>query len=887
MMPRFLGRVVAICAVSAGVIAAPAAYAATAGGADADRPLGTLWYPGPYQPPAAAPVAAPPTEPPAGPLPSRAVEPAPAPVAHPAAAPRGAPRPDKPLGTLWYPGPYQPPAAAPVATPPTAPPAGPPPAPLPRRAVEPAPAAVAQPAPPPVGAPEPDKPLGTLWYPGPYGQGTVAGPAPVPAAASQPSPTPGAPPPVPGGDKARPDRDLPVHLSADEMMFDQEQGLVTASGNVEIIHGQRRLRADAVTYNQKTDIVAATGNVSLTEPGGERIFGDRMEVTGDLRDATIEAIGVILTDRSRLAAAGARRSGGTIIEMRRGVYSPCNLCKTDPTRPPLWQVKAVKIVHDADTKTIEYRDAWLEVFGVPVAYTPYFSHPDPTVKRKTGFLAPSIGHSSDLGSIVRIPYYFNISPHQDATVTALATSDEGSGAIGEYRHRFRNGTIDATGSLIGGDHEREIRGHIDAKGRFDLDDTWRLGFDINRATDDTYLRRYGFGSPESLNSRLFVEGFRRRNYFSANAYAFQGLQTTDDPGLEPLVLPMVDYNHVGETDRFGGETVLDVNLLAITRTGGSDTRRLSIRPGWRLPFIGPLGDAYKVSFSLNGDFYHVDELERSGKTKFTGASGRVVPQVMVDWRYPFVKSGATFNHVVEPIAVVAYSPNGGNSPNTPNEDSREIEFDDTNLFSPNKFTGIDRIEGGARVNYGIKWGVYGKGGGSTSFFIGQSYRPRSDDTFATGTGLEENFSDIVGRVKINPGRYMNLVYRTRFDVDNLSQRRNEVALTAGVPALNVSANYLFIESQRDSEFAGREEIVYSATSQLNRFWRIAFSGVNDLVANETRAIGAQLVFENECLVLTTDARRTFYEDRDVKPSDQITFRVVLKTLGEVRTGISP
>jgi LPS-assembly protein len=671
------------------------------------------------------------------------------------------------------------------------------------------------------------------------------------------------------------------------MSYDQDRGLVTASGNVEIVHGQRRMRADTVTYNQTTDIVSATGNIALTEPGGERIFSDRMEVTGDLRDAVVEAVGILMTDRSRIAAVGGRYSAGTITEMRKGVYSPCELCETDPTRPPLWQVKAVKIVHDKTTKTIEYRDAWLEVFGVPVAYTPYLSHPDPTVKRKSGLLAPSFGGNSDLGLVLKVPYYFNISPTQDATLTALVTGSEGSGGIGEYRQRFMKGTLDATGSLVGGDSEEEIRGHIDAKGRFDIDDTWRLGFDAHRATDDTYLRRYGLGSPVSLNSRLFTEGFRKRNYFAANAYAFQGLRVEDDPGLEPLVLPLVDFNHVGEVDRFGGETVLDVNLLAITRTDGTDTRRLSIRPGWRLPFIGPLGDAYKVSLSLNGDFYHADELPRQGKTKLTGFSNRIVPQVTVDWRYPFVRDGATFNHVVEPIAVVAYSPNGGNSVDIPNEDSTELEFDDTNLFSANKFTGIDRVEGGPRIAYGVKWGVYGKNGGNTSFFIGQSYRPRTDDTFAAGSGLDENFSDIVGRVSINPGKYLNLLYRTRFDGDNFTPKRNEVTLAAGIPAFNVNANYVFIEKQQDSEFAGREEIVYSASSQLNRFWRIAFSGVNDLVSNETRAIGARLIYENECIVLTTDARRTFFEDRDLKPSDEISFRVVFKTLGEVRTGISP
>ncbi len=871
MTPRILGTLAAALAVSAIAVVSPPASAAPAG-VDPDRPLGTLWYPGPYQPPEAAPAPAP--RAPAPVVAPPVSRPAPAAIV-PTPPPVGAPRPETPLGTLWYPGPYDPNRPSAV------------------------PAPAASPTPPTSRVPD-DKPLGTLWYPGPYQPGATYRPTPVPAQETprEVAPAPRATAPKAAGTttpRARPQRsgqvksgeELPVHLSADEMSYDQEHGVVTATGNVEIHHGERRLRADSVTYNQKTDIVTATGNISLVEPGGERIFADRMEITGDLRDAVVEAVGILLTDRSRMAAAGARHSAGLITEMSRGVYSPCNLCAKDPTRPPLWQLKAVKIVHDKSAKTIEYRDAWLEVFGIPVAYTPYFSHPDPTVRRRSGLLAPSFGGSSDLGFVLRVPYYFNISPQQDATVTAIATTEGGDGAAGEYRHRFMKGTLNATGSLIGGDSEKDVRGHIDAKGRFDIDDTWRLGFDANRATDDTYLRRYGFGSPESLNSRLFLEGFRKRNYFAINGYAFQGLRAQDDPGLEPLVLPQIDFNHVGEVDRFGGETSLDVNLLSLTRSDGTDTRRLSIRPAWQRPFIGPLGDLYKVAFALNGDFYYTDDLDRLGKTQYTGFSNRIVPQVMFDWRYPLIRPGSTFNHVIEPIVVAFYSPNGGNPAEIPNEDSRELEFDDTNLFSPNKFSGIDRIESGPRISYGVKWGVYGNGGGSTSFFVGQSYRPRTDDTFSIGSGLEEKFSDIVARVRISPADYLRLIYRTRFASDNFTPKRNEVSFSAGVPAFNVGAGYLFLEPTQGSEFPGREEITYSASSQLNRSWRVSFNGINDLALSETRVLGAQLTYENECIVVTTDARRTFYQDRDFKPDDQIVLRVVFKTLGEVHTGISP
>ncbi|MEE3050623.1 MAG: LPS assembly protein LptD [Pseudomonadota bacterium] len=687
-------------------------------------------------------------------------------------------------------------------------------------------------------------------------------------------------------------RDLPVHLSADEMSFDEERNIITATGNVEVIQGSRRLLADTITYNQITDVVSASGNVELTEPGGEIIFGDRMELSGDLRDAVIESIGMILTDRSRIAATGARRSAGNITEMRKGVYSPCNLCPDHPERPPLWQVKAVKIIHDKKNQIIEYRDAWLEVYGVPVGYLPYFSHPDPTVKRKTGFLIPTLGGSTDLGLVARIPYYINISPQQDATITPLITENAGSGAIAEYRRRFLKGTIDATGSFVAGNTEGDstavdsnaFRGHILSEARFDINDTWRWGFDFNRATDDTYMRRYGLSGLSSLNSKLFIEGFRQRSYFAANGLVFQGLQSNDDPGLEPLVLPLIDYNYVGDPDGFGGQTTLDANILSITRNEGSDTRRLSVRPRWNLPYLGPLGDSYNLSFMLYGDLYDVDELQRTGKANFSGVTGRVQPQVMLDWRYPFVKRTKESAHILEPIAQAVYSPNSGNSDKIPNEDSQELEFDDTNLFSANKFSGIDRIEEGTRLNYGLKWSIFLPGGTGT-FFIGQSWRPENNDTFATGSGLEEDFSDLVGRAQIDLGSYLNFVYRTRFASDTFVPKRNELTFNAGVPAFRVQANYTFLETQENSEFPGREEINYGASSRLNRFWRVGLSGVTDLAAGETRRVGGNITYENECFVFNANLTRNFFEDRDLEPTDTITFNFLFKTLGPIRADV--
>ena len=179
--------------------------------------------------------------------------------------------------------------------------------------------------------------------------------------------------------------------------------------------------------------MTASGEVALLEPGGEAMFADSVELTGDLRNGVVRRLSVLLTDNSRIAANGARRIDGQRTVMRKAVFSPCALCPEDPARPPLWQVKAGTVIHDQAKRALIYYDASLEAFGVPVLYTPYFRHPDPTVTRHTGFLTPTYRSSTALGEEVEIPYYWNLAPNRDATFAPRFTSDEGVVLAGEYR----------------------------------------------------------------------------------------------------------------------------------------------------------------------------------------------------------------------------------------------------------------------------------------------------------------------------------------------------------------------------------------------------------------------------------------------------------------------
>ncbi|MDP6475461.1 MAG: LptA/OstA family protein, partial [Alphaproteobacteria bacterium] len=227
-----------------------------------------------------------------------------------------------------------------------------------------------------------------------------------------------------------------VVMNADTLTYDEAQGLVSAAGNVEIAQGERLLIADSVTYDESRDIMTASGNVTLIEPGGEVMFADYLELSDEMRDGVIRNLRILLAEDTRIAANHARRSGGNRTEMSKAVFSPCKLCPLHPEEVPLWQIKAVRVVHDQQARDIAYYDAWLEMFGIPVLYTPYFEHPDPTVRRRSGFLAPTYGSSSTLGVQLTTPYFWNIAPHRDLTFKPKFTTDEGVVWGAEYRERI-------------------------------------------------------------------------------------------------------------------------------------------------------------------------------------------------------------------------------------------------------------------------------------------------------------------------------------------------------------------------------------------------------------------------------------------------------------------
>jgi len=737
-----------------------------------------------------------------------------------------------------------------------------------------------------------------------------------------------------GGPRTQ-DRNAPIVFQADEVQYDDQLALTVAKGHVEISQGGEVLLAETVSYNQRTDTITASGHVSLLMPTGEVLFADFMELRDSMNNGFAQNVRMLLADRSRLAANAARRINGVRLEARRGVYSPCDLCKDDPTAPPAWQLKAREINDDKQAKLIEFRDATIEVDGVPVFYTPYFSTPEPGVKRASGFLTPTFGNSSQVGFHAAIPYYWVLDTDKDLTLAPRFTSRAGELLAAQYRQRFGNGMLDATGSLnysnVGAgsntNEGNEWRGHINTSGRWDLDDTYRTGLQIQRVSDQTYLLRFGFGNPllNAMISRAYLEGFEPQAATDINAYMFQPLQYGLGDSTQPIVLPVMNRTWISDPDSVGGRWKLNANLLNIVREVGTQTRRLSLGSEWDKTLRDGIGGQYVFSASLRGDAYSVANLNAqsnpdlptaffpvvNGKrvTQLSGEflEGRVFPQLGVTWSYPLAHRGEDTTAIVEPIAGVYAGPSSGNRYKIPNEDSLSYEFRDTDLFRPDRLAGYDLLDTGQRVDYGMKLGLYNKDGGNYRMLIGQSMRAQPNLFLPPASGAAQRLSDVVGRVVLSPSSYLDLIYRFRLDKSTLSNRTQEIGLSAGPQNVRVGLTYLLVPPQQQNQvvtdpisgqnvlYGKREQLTVNVTTKLTRYWSLAGAEtinltnssnlVNGMVQPQSNSTSLYAtlaaIYQDECMAFIASVTQSGIRSGDVTPGVSVMFSVAFKNLGEI------
>jgi LPS-assembly protein len=752
-------------------------------------------------------------------------------------------------------------------------------------------------------------------------------------------------------------------VQAREIDYDYANHRVAAVGNVQIYYGGATLQADKVVYDENTRRLHAEGNVRLTEEDGKVTYGDIMDLSDDYRNGFVDSLRLDTPDQTRMAAARAERSSGNFTVFHNGVYTACAPCKDDPKKPPLWQVKAARIIHDQNEKMIYFEDASLEFWGHPIAWMPYFSAPDPTVKRKTGVLIPSVSSSSIYGGAIEVPYYWALAPDYDATFSPKITTKQGPLLQGEFRQRLINGAYSiraagiyqldkdyfapAAGTFAPG--YRNFRGSVESSGQFALTDKWIWGWDGLAMTDKTFLQDYSprlsrytandpflTGTSEGV-SQLYLTGKGNRSYFDARSIYYLGFSTADAQSQIPVIHPVVDYNYIFDHPVLDGQLGYNINFTSLSRqranfdpitvsamTGGTCTQtanpaikttancvlhgipgiysRFSAEVNWKRSVTDSLGQVFTPFASVRADAAAMSINSEPGVSNFinTGDSNLVrgMPTVGLEYRFPFIDVTSWGTQTVEPIAQVIARPNEPQVGRWPNEDAQSFVFDDSNLFSVNKFSGWDRVEGGGRANYGLQYTAQFNQGGFVNALFGQSYSLFGTNSFAQGgianaglqSGLDTTASDYVARVSYQPNKTYTFTSRFRFDHDSFTVQRTELEASAQFDRWNASVLYGDYAAQPLIGILNRQQGVLGSSSiKLDANWVLLGAARYDLNANKFDQTRLGLGYIDDCLILALNYITSYSYGSGAPVLDHtIMLQLSLRTLGgtSVSQGVS-
>jgi LPS-assembly protein len=725
---------------------------------------------------------------------------------------------------------------------------------------------------------------------------------------------------------ARPANDGQMLVQANEVDYDYNNSRVSAVGNVQLFYNGTSVEADKVIYDQKTKRLHAEGNIRMTDVDGKITYADILDLSDDYRDGFVDSLRVDTADSTRMAASRADRSGGNYTVFENGVYTACAPCKDDPQKPPLWQVKGMRIIHDQINKMLYFENAQLEFFGVPLAYIPYFSTPDPTVKRKTGFLMPSYSTTNTYGFGVETPFYWAIAPDYDLTFNPRFMTQQGVLFQGEFRQRLLDGAyqiraygIDQLdpGQFAGQPGDRQFRGGIETRGEFALNDKWVWGWEGIALSDFMFLSDYrlsayrdAYGSflslPTEAPSQLYLTGVGNRSYFDARTIYY--LSLSGNQTQVPVIWPVIDYANVINHSVLGGEVSYKTNFTNLTRdeavfdpinavaaaTGAcsvltsADPARSIVpanclmrgMPGtytratgevnWRRSFTDSAGEIWTPFASVRADAINASISNQPGVSNFLPVGDtealRVMPTVGLEYRYPFINVQPWGTTTVEPIAQVIIRPNEPYAGKLPNEDAQSMTFDTTNLFSVDKFSGYDRVEGGGRANAGVQATTQFDRGGAITAVFGQSYQLFGLNSFAVhdvtntavDSGLQTPLSDYVASLSYSPNKVFTFSTRARFDQATWNVQRFEAEGRANFDRWSVSVLYGDYAAQPDIGFLTRREgILVSGSVKVASNWVASGAARWDLVANQINQYVVGAGYVDDCFVLAANYVTSF------------------------------
>ena len=686
-------------------------------------------------------------------------------------------------------------------------------------------------------------------------------------------------------------------VDAARISYDPITHIAVATGMVRMTYGPYVLVASRVEYNQLTGNFKANGSVELREPNGNVLQADVLAITEKFKAGFASHVRALLTNDVTITAEYAQHTSDGITVYENATYTACKNCE-DENGNHLWVIETDQTTHDTNSHNLYHVNPRLKIRGVTVAALPYWQQPDPSVKRRTGFLAPQFKKGDAYGYGVATPYFWALAPNYDLTITPMVNSEQGLAGDVEWRHRVETGSYNVhvygayqSSPPVGGE---TWRGAVRSEGKFAIGQNWNWGWDGTAVTDRTFLSDYDYDNRDIAQNQLYATGVWDQTYVDARALSFNALDAGVNADTLPTALPFVTGEKIINDIALGGDLKFNWNIYAIERNQadttfdhGTSQTRGTAEVEWKTQLIGDIGTVITPFAKLRSDIYvtnNVPDTSVPGGFRDSETTTRVLPSVGVDARYPFIANFASGQSIISPVFQIISAADESDANKIGNEDAITLNFDSSSLFLSDRFTGLDRYEAGTRANIGLSYAFIGNGGNYVRASIGESVHLAGENSFGAGSGLEGTQSDLVGAVAVQPWEGLTLSYQARIEEDFSQINRQEATASLTFDSFSADVSYLNFGAEPNYGRSVAEQWVSAnARQQISAGWYV-FGGLgydfeNDVLTRKT----AGLEFDCDCMNFklsytgTEDALTHATEDR-------VMMSIEFATLG--KTGFS-
>jgi LPS-assembly protein len=727
------------------------------------------------------------------------------------------------------------------------------------------------------------------------------------------------------------------NFSADKLTYSQDNNIIEATGNVVAKNQEgKQISSDKIIYNKTSQLLKTFGNSKFTDNKNRTLIADNFEYDLEKKiisaqnkvkfldnykniyyfsklnadDKFNEIIGYDLNSDLNKEKFQSKDKFNEFVEpklsgkevsikdnitiIKDGKFTSCK-SSNEKEGCPFWNLNANLVTHDKENKKISYKHATLDLNNIPVLYTPYFSHPDPSVKREAGFLAPSFGSlSSDVGSIVKIPYFYPISQSADFTISPVYYFKQNPLVLGEYREKYKNGDLSIEGSFTQGyktitstqtDGSRNhLYGNLNLNFADKILDQSEFNAKIQRINNPTYLRVNKINSTNDgfkrnlvkenetkLTNEIYLNSFGRNESLNFKTATYQNIDATKTSDQYEYLLPEIIYSKYNLMNNNNLNFTSNFKSLNANTNQNKTTFINNLDYSTTESYNTNLGIGYKFLTKINNINYYSDY-----KTPKENLNSEINPVVGFDTSLPFAKLSKESDQYLIPRILSRYSPG-----KMTNARSNDTTLNTDNLFSINRMNSDELIEKDFSLNIGLDWtwkeNIIDKNNPALAgISIGQVIKFNEDPDMPTKSSLQNKNSDLVTKVNYLSPENFDVTLKSTLDNGFDHVYYNDLNLKTFLKKGEINFNFY----EKNSHIGNERHAKANLISYLTDNTKLSISTNRNLKTDLTNSHKLGIENENECIRYGFYFQKDYSSDKDLKPATSVFFGVTLLPFGD-------